>query len=101
MNQLSTVRGLLTRNLRQSGIFIAFALIIVLFTVLTGGQLLVPQNISNMVVQNSYILILAIGMVVIIIAGHIDLSVGSVVAATGAIAGASWSNRTYRGHWRC
>ncbi|MCJ0891604.1 multiple monosaccharide ABC transporter permease [Rhodococcus sp. ARC_M5] len=87
MNQLSTVRGLLTRNLRQSGIFIAFALIIVLFTVLTGGQLLVPQNISNMVVQNSYILILAIGMVVIIIAGHIDLSVGSVVAATGAIAG--------------
>ncbi|MBF6842358.1 sugar ABC transporter permease, partial [Acinetobacter baumannii] len=87
MNQLSTVRGLLTRNLRQSGIFIAFALIIVLFTVLTGGQLLVPQNISNMVVQNSYIIILAIGMVVIIIAGHIDLSVGSVVAATGAIAG--------------
>ncbi|MBY4127696.1 sugar ABC transporter permease [Rhodococcus fascians] len=87
MNQLSTVRGLLTRNLRQSGIFIAFALIIVLFTVLTGGQLLVPQNISNMVIQNSYILILAIGMVVIIIAGHIDLSVGSVVAATGAIAG--------------
>ncbi|MET0423911.1 MAG: multiple monosaccharide ABC transporter permease, partial [Actinoplanes sp.] len=72
-------------NLRQSGIYIAFALIIALFAVLTGGDLLAPQNISNIVVQNSYILILAIGMILVIIAGHIDLSVGSVVAATGAI----------------
>jgi putative multiple sugar transport system permease protein len=73
-------------NLRQSGIYVAFALIIVLFAVLTDGALLQPQNISNIVVQNSYILILAIGMILIIIAGHIDLSVGSVVAVTGAIA---------------
>jgi putative multiple sugar transport system permease protein len=74
-------------NLRQSGIYIAFALIILLFTVLTGGDLLAPQNISNIIVQNSYILILAIGMILVIIAGHIDLSVGSVVAACGAISG--------------
>jgi putative multiple sugar transport system permease protein len=73
-------------NLRESGIYVAFALIVLLFTVLTGGQLLVPQNISNIMVQNSYILILAIGMILIIIAGHIDLSAGSVVAATGAVA---------------
>ncbi|MFI6761656.1 multiple monosaccharide ABC transporter permease [Micromonospora sp. NPDC050417] len=73
-------------NLRQSGIYVAFALIIVLFSVLTGGDLLQPQNISNIIVQNSYILILAIGMILIIIAGHIDLSVGSVVAVSGAIA---------------
>jgi putative multiple sugar transport system permease protein len=72
-------------NLRESGIYIAFALIVVLFTVLTGGDLLAPQNISNIIVQNSYILILAIGMILIIIAGHIDLSVGSVVAVCGAI----------------
>ena len=58
-----------------------------LFAVLTDGALLQPQNISNIVVQNSYILILAIGMILIIIAGHIDLSAGSVVAATGAIVG--------------
>ena len=63
-------------NLRQSGIYIAFALIVVLFAVLTDGALLQPQNISNIIVQNSYILILAIGMILIIIAGHIDLSVG-------------------------
>jgi putative multiple sugar transport system permease protein len=72
-------------NLRQSGIYIAFALIIVLFTILTGGDLLAPQNISNIIVQNSYILILAIGMILVIIAGHIDLSVGSIVAASGAV----------------
>jgi putative multiple sugar transport system permease protein len=71
-------------NLRQSGIYLAFALIVLLFTVLTGGDMLAPQNISNIIVQNSYILILAIGMILVIIAGHIDLSVGSVVAACGA-----------------
>src|SRR3954452_11164435 len=72
-------------NLRQSGIYIAFAAIIVLFEILTDGSLLQPQNISNIIVQNSYILILAIGMILIIIAGHIDLSAGSVVAVCGAV----------------
>ncbi|GIG91357.1 multiple monosaccharide ABC transporter permease [Plantactinospora endophytica] len=76
----------LSVNLRQSGIYVAFALIVLLFSVLTEGALLQPQNISNIVVQNSYVLILAIGMILIIIAGHIDLSAGSVVAVTGAIA---------------
>jgi putative multiple sugar transport system permease protein len=75
-----------TINLRQSGIYIAFAAIVLLFTILTDGDMLAPQNISNIIVQNSYILILAIGMILVIISGHIDLSVGSVVAATGAIA---------------
>ncbi|KZB86309.1 sugar ABC transporter permease [Amycolatopsis regifaucium] len=72
-------------NPRQSGIYVAFALIVVLFSILTGGALLEPQNISNLIVQNTYVLVLAIGMILIIIAGHIDLSVGSVVALTGAI----------------
>jgi putative multiple sugar transport system permease protein len=73
-------------NPRESGIYVAFALIVVLFSVLTGGVLLEPQNISNIIVQNSYVLILAIGMMLIIIAGHIDLSIGSVVALCGGIA---------------
>ncbi|MFC4061600.1 multiple monosaccharide ABC transporter permease [Planomonospora corallina] len=77
--------GRFSVNLRQSGIYIAFGLIIVLFSILTDGELLSPQNISNIMVQNSYILVLAIGMILIIIAGHIDLSVGSVVALSGAI----------------
>ncbi|KOV83181.1 multiple monosaccharide ABC transporter permease [Nocardia sp. NRRL S-836] len=72
-------------NLRQSGIYVAFALIVVLFAVLTDGALLQPQNISNIIVQNSYVLILAVGMILVIIGGHIDLSVGSTVALTGAV----------------
>ncbi|WP_045316220.1 multiple monosaccharide ABC transporter permease [Lentzea aerocolonigenes] len=75
----------MTINLRQSGIYVAFALIVVLFAFLTDGALLQPQNISNIIVQNSYVLILAIGMILVIIGGHIDLSVGSTVALTGAI----------------
>jgi putative multiple sugar transport system permease protein len=74
-----------TINPRESGIYVAFALIVAFFSIVTHGDLLQPQNISNIIVQNSYILILAIGMILIIIAGHIDLSAGSVVAVTGAI----------------
>ena len=81
----SDIRTLLLRNLRQSGIYIAFVVIVALFAVLTNGVSLSPINITNIVLQYSYILVLAIGMVIVIIAGHIDLSVGSVVALTGAI----------------
>jgi putative multiple sugar transport system permease protein len=81
----SNLRELLSRNLRQSGIYVAFVVIVALFAVLTDGKLLAPGNITNIVLQYSYILILAIGMVIVIIAGHIDLSVGSVTALTGAI----------------
>ena len=73
-------------DLRQYGILAALVAIIVLFQVLTGGRLLLPGNVNNLIQQNSYVLILAIGMVMVIIAGHIDLSVGSVVAMVGAVA---------------
>ncbi|MGY1857469.1 multiple monosaccharide ABC transporter permease [Modestobacter sp. SYSU DS0290] len=79
------LRALFSRNLRQSGIYIAFVAIVALFAILTGGTSLSPGNITNIILQYSYILILAIGMVIVIIAGHIDLSVGSVVALTGAV----------------
>ncbi|WP_258725988.1 multiple monosaccharide ABC transporter permease [Cellulomonas sp. NS3] len=85
MTAVSAFREIFTRNLRQSGIYIAFVAIVGLFTILTDGILLSPINITNIVLQYSYILILAIGMVIVIIAGHIDLSVGSVVALTGAV----------------
>ncbi|MFZ1282524.1 MAG: multiple monosaccharide ABC transporter permease [Propionicimonas sp.] len=73
-------------DLRQYGILAALVVIILLFQMLTGGRLLMPGNVNNLIQQNSYVLILAIGMVMVIIAGHIDLSVGSVVAVVGAIA---------------
>ncbi|HEY3338888.1 MAG TPA: multiple monosaccharide ABC transporter permease [Propionicimonas sp.] len=73
-------------DFRQYGILAALVAIIVLFEVLTGGRLLLPGNVNNLIQQNSYVLILAIGMVMVIIAGHIDLSVGSAVAMIGAVA---------------
>ncbi|MEV5644253.1 multiple monosaccharide ABC transporter permease [Streptomyces flaveolus] len=74
------------RNLRQYGMLIALGLIVALFAVWSDGDLLLPRNVSNLVLQNSYILILAIGMMLVIIAGHIDLSVGSLTAFIGAMA---------------
>ncbi|MGQ4666349.1 multiple monosaccharide ABC transporter permease [Metabacillus halosaccharovorans] len=71
--------------MRQYSMIIALVFIMILFQVLTDGLLLKPLNITNLILQNSYILVLAIGMVLVIITGHIDLSVGSVAAFVGAI----------------
>ncbi len=85
-NLLRLVLDGLRRNMRQYGMLIALGLIVLLFQVWTGGDLLLPRNVSNLVLQNSYILILAIGMMLVIIAGHIDLSVGSLTAFVGSFA---------------
>ena len=74
-------------DLGKNGIFLALIVVVVLFQFLTDGVLLRPQNISNLIVQNGYILILAMGMVMLIVAGHIDLSVGSMAAFIGAVSG--------------
>ena len=74
-------------DLGKNGIFIALVAVVLLFSITTNGILLRPQNISNLIVQNGYILVLAVGMVLIIVAGHIDLSVGSVAAFIGAVSG--------------
>lgn len=70
---------------RQIGMVAILAAIVVLFQALTGGMTLSPANLISLVSQYSYILILAIGMVMVIIAGHIDLSVGSVAAFVGIV----------------
>lgn len=72
-------------NLRKNGMFTALIFIMVLFQILTGGILFRPMNINNIVLQNAYVLILATGMLLAILTGNIDLSVGSVVAFVGAI----------------
>jgi putative multiple sugar transport system permease protein len=86
---LDNVRGRLEGvNLRQNGIFLALIALILFFAATTpNAASLTPGNWSNLVVQNGYILVLAIGMVMVIIAGHIDLSVGSLAAFIGAVAG--------------
>ena len=80
----SEIRRSLGGNIRQYGMLIALLLLVAMFYVLTDGLFLEPRNVTSLLVQNGYILILAIGMVMVIIAGHIDLSVGSVCAFVGA-----------------
>lgn len=82
---MESLSKLFKGNIRQYGMIIALVLIMVLFQILTDGILLKPLNITNLILQNSYILVLAIGMLLVIITGHIDLSVGSVAAFVGAI----------------
>ncbi|MDF2791165.1 MAG: transporter permease [Neobacillus sp.] len=84
---MQTLVGMAKKNLRSSSMIIALVFIMLLFQILTEGILLKPLNVTNLILQNSYILVLAIGMVLVIITGHIDLSVGSIAAFVGAIAG--------------
>ena len=84
-NVFTEVKDLLTHNLRTSGIYIAFVAIILIFTFTTGGTLLSPENVTNIILQNAHILIMALGMILVIVGGHIDLSVGSVLAFASAV----------------
>lgn len=70
---------------QKYAMFVALIFIAILFQFLTDGVLLAPMNVSKLIMQNSYILILAIGMLPCILTGDIDLSVGSVLAVVGAI----------------
>ncbi|SFF89932.1 xylose ABC transporter membrane protein [Planifilum fulgidum] len=80
------MRKALTFDLRAYGLIIALAFIALLFTVLTDGDFLSSRNLSNLFRQMSVISILAIGMTLVIITGHIDLSVGSLVGLAGGMA---------------
>jgi putative multiple sugar transport system permease protein len=91
---MNALKKLFGGDTRQFGMIFALVALIVLFQWLTGGITLTPGNVINLFNGNSYILILAIGMVLVIIAGHIDLSVGSVAAFVGmvvAIAMRDWN----------
>ncbi len=76
----------LRQNMREYGILIALVVIMVFFQIITGGVLFRPVNLTNLVLQNSFVVIMALGMLLVIVAGHIDLSVGSIVAIIGAVA---------------
>ncbi|RFC62470.1 sugar ABC transporter permease [Fulvimarina endophytica] len=76
----------LRRHMREYGILIALVVIMAFFQVATDGILMRPINLTNLVLQNSYIVIMALGMLLVIVSGHIDLSVGSVLGFVGALA---------------
>ena len=77
-------------HLRENGMLMALVAIVLFFTVVVqltlGVDFLSAQNITNLFLQNSYVIIMALGMLLVIVAGHIDLSIGSVVGFTGAVA---------------
>lgn len=91
---MKDLRKLFGGDLRQFGMIFALAVILLFFQFRTGGLMLTPDNMITMVSQYSYILVLAIGMVMVIIAGHIDLSVGSVAAFVGIIVAKLMENGT-------
>nr|WP_010110123.1 multiple monosaccharide ABC transporter permease [Verminephrobacter aporrectodeae] len=76
----------LKHNVREYGMLITLVAIMAFFQVMTDGTLMQPLNLTNLVLQNSYIVIMALGMLLVIVAGHIDLSVGSVCGFIGALA---------------
>jgi D-xylose transport system permease protein len=85
MGLFELLKDSIKRNTKQYSMLIAVVVIWATFTFLTGHVFLTPRNLSNLFVQTVTTAILAIGMVLVIVAGHIDLSVGSVLGFTGAI----------------
>src|SRR5512145_2013614 len=84
---MKTLATLFKNNIRQYGMLLALIVVMLFFQFQTNGILFKPVNITNLVLQNSYVITMALGMLLIIVAGWIDLSVGSVVAVVGALAG--------------
>lgn len=82
---MEALKKLFGGSLRQFGMLFVLVALAILFHVLTGGLVVTPSNLMNLLNGNSYILVLAIGMVMVIIIGHIDLSVGSVAAFVGIV----------------
>ena len=74
------------RNIRDYALLLSLLVIMVFFQFTTSGTLFKPVNMTNLILQNSYIVVMALGMLLVIVAGHIDLSVGSVSGFIGAVA---------------
>jgi putative multiple sugar transport system permease protein len=81
----NSIKKTIKENARQYGMIIALITIVLLFYFLTNGILLKPLNVTNIILQNSYILILVVGMLPVILIGKFDLSAGSVAAIVGAV----------------
>ncbi len=95
MSFFQDLQKVLRQNIRDYGMFIALFVIMAIFQVTTKGNFISPRNISNLLNQTGYIAVLAVGMTLVIVIRHIDLSVGFLsgfIGALAAIAMATW-------HW--
>jgi len=86
MSFFNNAKNVLQQNIREYGMYIALFVIMIIFTITTGGTFLSSRNIVNLVNQTGYIAVLAVGMTLVIIVRHIDLSVGFLAGFMGAIA---------------
>lgn len=84
---IEKVKKAIGSNIRQYTMVLALVVIVLFFQITMGGILLKPMNVTNLILQNSYVLILAIGMLLCLITGNVDLSVGSVIGFVGAVSG--------------
>jgi len=85
-NYFKDLKIVLKENVRQYGMFIALAAIMLIFAILSNGLFITPRNISNLLNQTGYIAVLAVGMTLVIVINKIDLSVGYVAGFVGAAA---------------
>lgn len=74
-------------DMKQYGMVVALIVVFLIFSVLTKGANMTPMNMNNLIMQNGYIVILAVGMLLCVLTGNIDLGVGSIVALSGAVIG--------------
>ena len=86
MELLNDLKTMLKKNIREYGMFIALFAIMLVFSILSDGVFMSPRNISNLINSMGYIAVLAVGMTLILIIKHIDLSVGYVAGFLGAVA---------------
>lgn len=86
MSFIKELQKILRQNIREYGMFIALFVIMTVFTITTDGVFISPRNISNLLNQTGYIAVLAVGMTLVIVIRHIDLSVGFLAGFLGAIA---------------
>jgi putative multiple sugar transport system permease protein len=86
VTEVTSSSGFLKSHLRDYGLLLSLVVIMIFFQVQTNGTLFQPLNLTNLILQNSYIIVMALGMLLVIVSGHIDLSVGSVSGFVGACA---------------
>ncbi len=86
MSFFQDLQKVLRENVREYGMYIALFVIMAIFTILTDGLFLSSRNISNLINQTGYIAVLAVGMTLVIVIRHIDLSVGFLAGFLGAVA---------------
>src|SRR5699024_7387523 len=87
INRMNQLKEQTLDIINKYSIVFIFIFLLILFQILTDGIIFRPLNITNLILQNAYVLVLGLGMLLVVLLGNVDLSVGSVVAFVGAIAG--------------